>query len=94
VPVCFADWTRLKRWRQSSHQRQSIGLIDFMEEEASKWDTSVAKWKREHPGHELPPSELAKRPTILDDWLSSNDWQVLIDYKEILQPLKEATMIL
>jgi hypothetical protein len=44
-----------------------------MEEEASKWDTSVAKWKREHPSQELPASELAKRPTILDDWLSSND---------------------
>lgn len=69
--------------------------MDFMEEEASKWDSLVAKWKRDHPGQrELPPSELAKRPPILDDWLSSEDWQVLVDYKNILQPLEEATMIL
>lgn len=66
-----------------------------MEEEASKWDSLAAKCKRDHPGQrELPPSELAKRPPILDDWLSSKDWQILVDYKRILQPLEEATMIL
>lgn len=88
------------RWNAFYHSlergiEQRASFVDFMEEEASKWDTFVAKWKRDHPSqHELPPSELAKRPAILDDWLSSEDWQVLVDYKNMLQPLEEATMIL
>lgn len=88
------------RWNAFYHSlergiEQRPSFIDFMEEEASKWDSLAAKCKRDHPGQrELPPSELAKRPPILDDWLSSKDWQILVDYKRILQPLEEATMIL
>ena len=36
----------------------------------------------------------SKRPSIVDDNLSSDDWFVLTEYKRILEPLWEATMML
>lgn len=69
-------------------------IVEFMDELAATWDGIKSKYQRDHPGKDLPASILDKRPSVLDDWLSANDWKILIDYKTILQPLEEATLIL
>ena len=60
-----------------------------MEEEHSKWDGIIAKNRRS--GQYL---DISKKPSVLDNTLTSEDWQMLNNYLEFLQPLEEATMIL
>jgi hypothetical protein len=60
-----------------------------MEEEHSKWDGIIARNRRSGQ-----PLDNSKKPSVLDDTLTSEDWQMLNNYLEFLQPLEEATMIL
>ncbi|KAI4796086.1 hypothetical protein E4T44_12212 [Aureobasidium sp. EXF-8845] len=64
-------------------------ITDLIEEEHSKWDGIIAK--NRHSGQ---PLDTSKKPSVLDDTLTSEDWQMLNNYLEFLQPLEEATMIL
>jgi hypothetical protein len=73
--------------RRAIQQKDSI--TDLMEEEHSKWDGVIAKNRRSGQ-----PLDTSKKPSVLDDTLTSEDWQMLNNYLEFLQPLEEATMIL
>ena len=64
-------------------------IVDLIEEEHSKWDGIIAKYSRFGQ-----PLDTSKKPSVLDDKFTSEDWQMLNNYLEFLQPLEEGTMIL
>jgi hypothetical protein len=57
-------------------------LDEFVEKEIDNWH--VARRRRQK----------ALRPSIVDDCLNSDDWEVLKTYHEIVQPMKKSTNIL
>ena len=57
-------------------------LDEFVEKEIDNWH--VARRRRQK----------ALRPSIVDDRLTADDWEVLKAYHEILQPIKKSTNIL
>jgi hypothetical protein len=69
--------------------RPKDSITDLIEEEHSKWGGIIAKNRRSGQ-----PLDTSKKPSVLDDTLTSEDWQMLNNYLEFLQPLEEATMIL
>ncbi|KAI4751384.1 hypothetical protein E4T52_14740 [Aureobasidium sp. EXF-3400] len=73
--------------RSAIQQKDSI--TDLIEEEHSKWDGIIARNRRSGQ-----PLDTSKKPSVLDDTLTREDWQMLNNYLELLQPLEEATMIL
>ena len=66
-------------------------IDDFIEEERDKWTGS-----RRRPELKRNERRFAKgrEPSVLQDQLTSDDWNVVIQYHEILRPVKRATLLL
>jgi hypothetical protein len=66
-------------------------IDDFIEEERDKWTSS-----RRRPELKRNERRFAKgrEPSVLQDQLTSDDWNVVIQYHEILRPFKKATLLL
>lgn len=61
--------------------QQKDSITNLMEEEHSKWDGIIAKYSRFGQ-----PLDTSKKPSVLDDKFTSEDWQMLNNYLEFLQP--------
>ena len=64
-------------------------IDDFIEEERDQW--SSFRRRPELKRHERRYAR-GKEPSVLRDQLTSDDWSVVIQYHEILQPFKHATL--
>jgi hypothetical protein len=73
--------------RRAIQQKDSIR--DLIEEEHSRWDGIIARNCRSGQ-----PLHTSKKPPVLDDSLTSEEWQMLNNCLEYFQPLEEATIIL
>ena len=69
--------------------RESID--EYIFKETAKWTEYEMRWQAKNSHRSKPPKK-KKRPSILDDQLSADDWHTLTQYHRILKPLKEATM--
>ena len=56
----------------------------FIRRIRSEWEEALRKARN-------PSNKMKDKPTILDDTLMSEDWNILSEYLDILAPLKEAT---
>ena len=56
----------------------------FIQRIRSEWEEALRKARN-------PPNKMKDKPTILDDTLMPEDWNILSEYLDILAPLKEAT---
>jgi hypothetical protein len=64
-------------------------LDSLVQAEVTEWDQYVAI--RTGGGTRLMPKRSRKKPAIVDDKLSNEDWVVIAEYLAILKPLKIAT---
>ncbi|KAJ3453198.1 hypothetical protein MRS44_018853 [Fusarium solani] len=64
-------------------------LDSLVQAEVTEWDQYVAT--RTGGGTRLMPKRSRKKPAIVDDKMSSEDWAVIAEYLAILKPLKIAT---
>jgi hypothetical protein len=83
--------TRWNSWYDAAeraiHLRQYID--DFIEDELSSYRAAVARHEgRSRALQREPP----KAPSIFEDKLTPNDWDVIANYMTILKPCKVATM--
>lgn len=84
----------LTRWNSfDDYAERAITLRaqidDFIEEERDQW--SSFRRRPELKRHERRYAR-GKEPSVLRDQLTSDDWSVVIQYHEILQPFKNATL--
>jgi len=56
----------------------------FIQRIRSEWEEALRKARN-------PPNKMKDKPTILDDTLMPEDWNILSEYLDILAPFKEAT---
>jgi hypothetical protein len=42
-------------------------------------------------GRKPPPEKRRKKPAFLDDFITQDDWSIIVIYNELLQPLYHAT---
>jgi len=66
-------------------------IDEYIFKETAKWTEYEMRWYAKNSHRSKPPKK-KKRPSILDDQLSADDWHTLSQYHRILKPLKEATM--
>jgi hypothetical protein len=66
-------------------------IDDFIEEERDKW---MNYQRRPDQRRHEKRYKKGKEPSILQDQLSSDDWNVVVQYHEILRPFKSATLYL
>jgi hypothetical protein len=64
-------------------------LDSLVQAEVTEWDQYVAM--RTGKGTRPMPKRSRKKPAIVDDKMSSEDWAVIAEYLAILKPLKIAT---
>jgi hypothetical protein len=64
-------------------------LDSLVQAEVTEWDQYVAM--RTGSGTRPMPKRSRKKPAIVDDKMSSEDWAVIAEYLAILKPLKIAT---
>ena len=65
-------------------------IDEFVDYELGDYRAKVARYEGSRSLHKRPP----KRPTLLDDLLSADDWSVITQYIQLLKPLKDATILL
>ena len=64
-------------------------LDSMVQAEATEWNQYVAR--RSQNGAKPMPRRSRKKPTIVDDKMSAEDWLVIAEYLALLKPLKTAT---
>lgn len=69
--------------------RLRASIDDFIEEERDSW---INYQRRPDQKRHEKRYARGKEPSILQDQLSSDDWSVVVQYHEILQPFKSATL--
>ena len=70
------------------HLRNPID--DILQKEVNEWNKYWAKITKNST--QEPPERRRTKPSIVDDYLDDEDWDVITYYLEILNPLEEATM--
>jgi hypothetical protein len=66
-----------------------VSIDEFIEEERDNW---INYQRRPDQRRHERRYARGKEPSILQDQLSSDDWDVLVQYHEILRPFKSATL--
>jgi hypothetical protein len=66
-----------------------VAIDSFIDEEQRKYDEYIARLTDN--GRKPIPKRYKPRPSILDDRISREDWEVLTEYMAILAPFKEVT---
>jgi hypothetical protein len=69
--------------------RLRVSIDDFVEEERDNW---INCQRRPHQRRYEKRYARGKEPSILQDQLSSDDWDVVVQYHEILRPFRSATL--
>jgi hypothetical protein len=64
-----------------------IAIDSFIDEQQRKYDEYIARLTDN--GRKPIPKRFKPRPSILDDRISREDWEVLTEYMAILAPFKE-----
>jgi hypothetical protein len=64
-------------------------LDSLVQAEVTEWNQYVTR--RTQNGTKMMPKKSRKKPAIVDDKMSADDWSVIADYLAILKPLKTAT---
>jgi hypothetical protein len=82
------------RWNSSEAMiergyRLRNALDSLVQAEVTEWNQHVAK--RTQNGTKPMPRRSRKKPAIVDDKMSGEDWSVIAEYLAILRPLKIAT---
>ncbi|GAB7322858.1 hypothetical protein MBLNU13_g05416t1 [Cladosporium sp. NU13] len=63
-------------------------IDEFIDSELGDYNAAQARYAGSHSLTKRPP----KKPSLLDDVLSADDWHIITKYVALLQPLKQATM--
>ena len=66
-----------------------VAIDAFIEKEVKDWE-AYYNWVTKN-GSKPYPKKGRKQPLIVADALSKEDWQILTEYMQILEPLKECT---
>jgi hypothetical protein len=63
-------------------------IDEFTDDELADYYAKVARFESRSNSQREPP----KAPSLLDDKLTPNDWEIIVTYITILKPCKQATM--
>ena len=84
--------TRWNSWYDAAVRAVELraAIDEFVDYELGDYRAKVARYEGSRSLHKRPP----KRPTLLNDLLSADDWSVITQYIQLLKPLKDATLLL
>ncbi|KAG7416622.1 putative AC9 transposase [Fusarium oxysporum f. sp. raphani] len=82
------------RWNSSEAMMERGYLLrnaldSLVQAEVTEWNQYVAR--RTQNGIKLMPKKSRKKPAIVDDKMTAEDWSIIAEYLAILKPLKIAT---
>jgi hypothetical protein len=81
-------WNSSEAMMERGYQLRNA-LDSMVQAEATEWNQYVAR--RTQNGTKPMPKKSRKKPAIVDDKMSAEDWSVISEYLAILKPLKIAT---
>lgn len=81
-------WNSSEAMMERGYQLRNA-LDSMVQAEATEWNQYVAR--RTQNGMRPMPKKSRKKPAIVDDKMSAEDWSVISEYLAILKPLKVAT---
>jgi hypothetical protein len=96
-PLRVYDFTldnmiRWNRWHDAATRALKLraALDEFIDYELGNYNAALARYVGNCSLAKRPPEE----PSLLADILSADDWSIITQYVELLQPLKRATVLL
>lgn len=81
-------WNSSEAMMERGYQLQNA-LDSLVQAEVTEWSQYLSR--RTQNGAKPLPKKSRKKPTIVDDKMSAEDWSVIAEYLAILKPLKVAT---
>jgi hypothetical protein len=84
--------TRWNSWYDAAVRAVSLrsAIDEFVDSELGDYRAAVARYEGSRSLQKRPPKE----PSLLQDVLSADDWSIILQYVELLKPLKDATVLL
>jgi hypothetical protein len=86
------NMTRWNSWHDAAARALKLraAIDEFVDHETANYNAALARYAGSRSLKKRPPKE----PSLLSDLLSADDWSIITQYVELLQPLKRATILL
>jgi hypothetical protein len=84
--------TRWNSWYDAAARTLKLraAIDEFFDHETTNYNAVLARYA----GSRSVSKRLPEEPLILKDLLSADDWSIITQYVELLQPLKRANILL